>query len=101
MQMKALKINGINLPISEDWQVPPNVKSYAGKGGLLDVRIMAHSVPIDQERLKLAKQQLSSQEGLVELLMIQGVSCLCCRYKQKDCLLLTFSFGFSLENEIV
>jgi hypothetical protein len=99
--MKTISINEITLPLPDGWEIPPAGRSYQGKEGILDVRIKDRGVPVNDERLRLAKEEFSARGASVSLIVVQNVNCLFCTYLERNCTFRTYSFDTGMDREVV
>jgi hypothetical protein len=99
--MNALDISGVQIPLPDGWNLSPGGQSYVGQAGILDIRANARGSPINEDRRRLAEEELSRFGAKVEIGEIQGVSALYCRYKENNCTIVSYSLQLSLGNEVV
>jgi hypothetical protein len=81
--------------------MPEGGRSYVGREGLLDVRVVVNENPIDEVRLHLAEAWLRELGGTAAIHSVQGRACLACRCRKGPALVLTYAFERRSNRELV
>lgn len=89
--MQTIVLSGIQVPIPPGWQLADNGRSYVGDAGLVDPRQTDDKSPVDEQRAQIAKNHLSQHSPEVQLLEVQGRSCLVCKFLKGDAMMATYS----------
>jgi hypothetical protein len=98
--LKSIHVEGIDLYMPADWQMPPGKTVFLGPAGLLDARMNVVGNPISENRLEEIRMALESRNAEVQLLRLQGTDCIRSRYRQNTALVVSYWFRIDSEQEL-